>query len=275
MEKIDLDAVLRQRLPRQYSHIPRWLIHGAERFICQDKLNALLSHAGDRRDEEFCRSVIEHLDVSYTLCHPERLPEPGPDARVIFTCNHPLGALDGLIIIDMLARRYGHGIRFIVNDLLNAVEPLRGVWLPVNKHGAQSRRAAADIEAAMQADAPIIIFPAGLCSRASWTGRVADLDWNKMFILKAVQHHRDIVPLHFDGRNSAAFYISAKLRQLLGIKVNIEMLHLPREIFKTRGKNFTITVGERIPWQTLAAGREAATTAARLRQLTYRLPTLP
>lgn len=243
-----------------------------ERLICQDKLNALLENTAGRHDEEFCRSVIEQLDVSYTVRNQELLPAPGTDARVIFSCNHPLGALDGMIIIDMLARRYGKGIRFVVNDLLNAVEPLRGIWLPVNKHGAQSRSSAAAIEEAMEADKPVIVFPAGLCSRASWTGRVADLEWNKMFVLKAIRHHRDIVPLHFDGRNSAAFYIAAKLRALAGIKFNIEMLQLPREIFKTRGRRFGITVGRRIPWQTLAGGHEAAATAAHLRQLTYQLP---
>lgn len=271
MERIDLDTVVRTRLPRHYDRIPRWLIRGMERLICQEKLNALLDYADGLHDEEFCRAVIEHLDVGYSVRHEERLPIPGPDARVIFTCNHPLGALDGMIIIDMLARRYGRGIRFVVNDLLNAVEPLRGVWLPVNKHGAQSRESAAAIERAMDAGQPVIVFPAGLCSRASWTGRVADLEWNKMFVLKAIRHRRDIVPLHFDGRNSAAFYIAAKLRALMGIRLNIEMLQLPREIFKTRGHNFTITVGERIPWQSLAGGRKAAETAASLRRLTYQL----
>lgn len=76
-------------------------------------------------------------------------------------------------------------------------------------------------------------------------------------------------PLHFEGRNSRSFYLSALIRKALGIKANIEMLHLPREVFKSRRRHYTITVGERIPWQSLAGGTEAAATASRLRDLTY------
>lgn len=271
MEKIDIDAVVRQRAPQYYRRIPGWLIRGAERFICQDRLNDILANAGDRRDADFCRSVLEYLDVGYELRGRGNLPAPGPDSRVIFTCNHPLGALDGIIIIDMLSAIYGSGIKFIVNDLLYAVEPLRGVFLPVNKHGAQSRDAARAVDDAMRGDKPVIIFPAGLCSRASWGGTVADLEWNKMFVNMAIRHRRDIIPLHFDGRNSMSFYLSAKLRSTLGIKFNIEMLHLPREIFKSLHKRYTVTAGPRISYTQLAGGTSARATAARLRALTYSL----
>lgn len=245
-----------------------------ERFICQDEMNELLATAGGKRDAAFCRHVLEHLGVTYKVNGADRLPGPGREARVIFTCNHPLGALDGIIIIDMLSQIYGRGIRFVVNDLLDAVEPLRGVFLPINKHGAQSRDAVVAIENALAGDKPVIIFPAGLCSRSSWTGRVADLEWNKMFVAAALRHGRDIVPLHFEGRNSAMFYLSAKIRKLFGIKFNIEMINLPREVFKSRGKEYTVTVGDRIACHTLEGGRAGSATAARLRDLTYQLPRL-
>lgn len=275
MQRIDLDSVIRTRAPRHYSHIPKWLIRMVERFICQDEMNELLATAGGRRDAAFCRHVLEHLGVTYKVEGAERLPLPGPGmSRVIFTCNHPLGALDGIIIIDMLSQIYGQGIHFIVNDLLDAVEPLRGVFLPINKHGSQSRDAVAAIESALAGDKPVIIFPAGLCSRASWTGRVADLEWNKMFVSAALRHRRDIVPLHFEGRNSAMFYLSAKLRKLLGIKFNIEMINLPREVFKSRGREYTVTVGHRIACSTLEGGNASRATASHLRDLTYQLPRL-
>lgn len=271
MERIDLDAVIRSRAPQRYQSIPKWLIRRAEKFICQDDLNHLLEETGDRRDAEFCCSVLEHLDVTYTLRGRENLPAPGPDSRVIFTCNHPLGALDGIIIIDLLSSIYGPGIKFIVNDLLNAVEPLRGVFLPINKHGRQDRSSASAIEEAMEADKPVIVFPAGLCSRSSWGGKVADLEWNKMFVMKAIRHRRDIIPLHFEGHNSTGFYLTANLRRLFGLKFNIEMLHLPREIFKSRHSHYTITAGPRIDHRSLRGGPEAAATAAALRDLTYTL----
>ncbi|MCM1028313.1 MAG: 1-acyl-sn-glycerol-3-phosphate acyltransferase [Pseudoflavonifractor sp.] len=272
MERIDLDKVLRQRLPRQYGRIPKAFIRGAERLICQDDLNALIEGANGQRDAAFCRSVLAQLNVTYRVAHPELLPTPGDDHRVIFTCNHPLGALDGIIIIDMLSSLYGPGVKFIVNDLLCAIEPLSGIFLPVNKHGAQSRASVADIEEAMATDKPVIIFPAGLCSRASLSGKVTDLKWNKMFVSQAIRHRRDIIPLHFEGRNSASFYIASKLRQLTGMKLNLEMLLLPREIFRCRNKQFTLTVGRPIPFSSLHGGPEAADTAAHIRDLTYSIP---
>ena len=40
--KIDIDEVLRNRLPRHYRYIPKFLIKWVERTICQERLNELL-----------------------------------------------------------------------------------------------------------------------------------------------------------------------------------------------------------------------------------------
>ncbi len=115
--------------------------------------------------------------------------------------NHPLGALDGITLIDWVSKIYGPGVKFIVNDLLMAVKPLDNVFLPINKHGKQSRKSSSNIEEVFAGNDPIIIFPAGLVSRKRDEG-IRDLKWQKMFINKAVQYHRDIIPVYFDGKNS-------------------------------------------------------------------------
>lgn len=99
----------------------------------------------------------------------------------------------------------------MVNDLLMAVEPLSEVFLPVNKHGRQSRTSTAQIDSTFASDAPIIIFPAGLVSRKQKDGSIADLRWRKMFINKAVSTGRDIIPIYFNGQNSSFFIILQKL----------------------------------------------------------------
>ena len=40
--KIDVDGVLRQRIPRYYRYIPRFIIKWLERTLCQDRMNELL-----------------------------------------------------------------------------------------------------------------------------------------------------------------------------------------------------------------------------------------
>lgn len=267
--RIDLDAVLRQRIPRYRRWIPDAVVRGLECFIRQDELNQLMSNNYRYKDAEFCRGVLHDLNATYRVVHPELLP-PADDSRVIFVCNHPLGALDGIVIIDLISKTYGPGAKFVVNDLLSVLTPLKETFLPINKHGRQSRRASMDLDEAFKSQVPIIMFPAGLVSRRQKNGEISDLKWNKMFISRAIRDHRDIVPLHFDGHNSNFFYKFAQLRERLGIKLNIEMICLPREVFGCRDKEFTVTVGRRIPWQELASGgRSAADEAQRIRSIIY------
>ena len=40
--KIDVDKVLRERLPRHYRYIPRAVVRWLERVICQERLNVIL-----------------------------------------------------------------------------------------------------------------------------------------------------------------------------------------------------------------------------------------
>lgn len=262
--EIDLDAVLKNKLPAYHRFIPRPLIRLLEKMICQDSLNEMLRVNRGRRDADFCRGVIDHLGISYSVNNSENLPD---NPRAIFVCNHPLGGLDGMILIDMLTQRYGPGLKFIVNDLLMAIEPLSGVFLPVNKHGRQNRQALEAIDNAFKSQAPVMIFPAGLVSRKSGNGTIADLEWKKMFVNKAIASRRDIIPMHFSGHNSKFFYNFAKIRTRLRIGFNIEMIRLPAEVFRCRGRHFSVTVGQTIPWNTLRGGAEAENQALEIRRI--------
>lgn len=262
---INVGEVIRERLGTRANRIPAWLVRAIERLICQDRLNEMLRVAYPRRGAEFCDAVLNHLGIRLDISGMENLPE---DGRVVIASNHPLGGLDGMALISLFTRIYGPGVKFVVNDLLNAVEPLSDVFLPVNKHGSQSRRSIEAIDLAMRGDAPVIVFPAGLCSRRR-NGRVEDLRWNKMFVTKAREYRRDIVPVYFIGQNSTRFYRAASIRERLGIRLNVEMALLPGEIFKAEGATFTIVCGHPVPWQSLAADAQAQ--AAELRGLVYRL----
>ena len=87
------------------------------------------------------------------------------------------------------------------------------------------------VEAGFASDNHIIMFPAGLCSRRQG-GEIKDLEWKKTFVTKSIETHRDVVPLHFEGRNSDFFYNLANICKALGIKFNIAMLYLADEMLK-------------------------------------------
>jgi putative hemolysin len=267
--EINVGEVLRQRIPRYWRFIPRRLVHWLERTVCQDELNRLLRDNFPRRDADFCRGVLDDLGVTVNFHNLDNLP-PKEQTRVLFVSNHPLGGLDGMALIDFVRTYYGVAPRFVVNDLLNAVEPLSDTFIPVNKHGAQSREAIRRLDNAFASDAPLLMFPAGLVSRRGKKGVVADLEWQKMFVAKARQYGRDIIPLHFYGENSSFFYKFAKFRRRIGLKFNIEMIYLPREVFRSKGKTFDVVVGKPIPHASLD-DMPSARKAQQIRQMVYEL----
>lgn len=268
--RIDVDKVLRERLPKHYRFIPRFAVRWLERTICQDQLNAILLKMAGKNSVDAATAALNEMDITVRATGLEQLPE----GRYMFVSNHPLGGLDGLALISLLGNRYDKNIKFLVNDLLMAVEPLRGVFLPVNKYGSQSRAAATQIEEALNSDAQFITFPAGLCSRMQPDGTIADLPWQKAAVAHAVNYQRDIVPIYFDAHNSRFFYRFAKWRKKLGIKFNIELIFLPKEMIKQCGATLRVFIGEPIPWDSLDA-RAPKREAARLRDLVINMAPMP
>lgn len=269
--EIDIKAVIRERLGGVSRFVPSYFIGKLEKLICQERLNRLLARNFPQEGAEFCRSVLNDLDVKLEIVNADRLPSPD-NRRVIIVSNHPLGGLDGMALIDFFTRRYGGDVKFIVNDLLMAVKPLAPVFLPINKHGRQSRESLTAIDQVMKSDNPVLIFPAGLVSRQlEAEGEIADLQWKKMFINKAIAFQRDIVPLYFDGENSQRFYATARQRERLGLKFNFEMALLPSELFKAEGKTFRLNCGKPILWQSLRGGMEADSEASVIRRKVYEL----
>lgn len=266
--RIDLNRVVADKLGKKARFVPRCLVRRLERTICQDELNALLENNFPKRGADFCRGVFHDLDVKIDVAGEQVLPDPA-DRRVIIASNHPLGGLDGMALIDFFQKRYGGKIFFLVNDLLMAIEPLSDVFLPINKHGAQSRASMENVDKVLAGNDPVLIFPAGLCSRRGKNGSICDLEWRKTFVTKAIQCHRNIIPVYFEGRNSNYFYNFALWRKRSGLKFNIEMLRLPREVFLSRGKTFTIHCLPAIPWQELGSVRDAKSTAQHIKDLVY------
>lgn len=268
--EINLHTILRERLPRRIGKLlPGFLITGLEKVIHQDELNVMLRMAYPARGSAFSRRILEYLDISVEVIGLDNLPSE----RLMFASNHPLGGLDGIALIAVLGERYGdNGVRFLVNDMLMNVEPLQDVFLPINKYGSQGREAAKAINEAMASSMQILQFPAGLVSRLQPDGSIADLEWQKAFVAKAIQYERDIVPVRFEGTNTSLFYGTAKIRKKLGLKVNIEQALLPGEVCKSRGAKFRIIFGEPISWKALKdSGKSPKELAAEIREIVYTL----
>ena len=250
--------------------IPGFVYSFLKRLIHQDGINEFIEKYGDRKGLDFADGMMEYLRVTYDVRGEENLPPP--EGRYIFASNHPLGGPDGVILISFLGKRYPD-LKFPVNDLLLNLKNLNNIFLPVNKHGAMAREAAAAIEEAYASSCQMIMFPAGLCSRKI-KGKICDLTWQKSFVTKAVQYQRDIVPIFFSGKNSDFFYNLANFRKRIHLKANLEMLWLPDETFKKIGQHFTLYIGKPIPWQSLDKSRKPLEWAAEIKRQVYELPNL-
>ncbi|HDZ40958.1 MAG TPA: glycerol acyltransferase [Bacteroidetes bacterium] len=243
--RIDVKEIFRDKNPGLARVLPNFIIRYLKRVIHEDELNDFLSKYGDFKNIDLVKAGLGYLGINYQVHNEHNIPGPG---RYVFVSNHPLGGLDGLVFMTEISKHFDD-IKFPVNDILLNISNMSGIFLPINKHGSQARESAIKIEEAYASDAQILYFPAGLCSRKKH-GKIKDLDWQKNFLVKAIKHKRDIVPVYFSGKNSNWFYKLSNFRKALGIKANIEMLYLPDEMFKQKNKDLHIVFGEAISWVT-------------------------
>ena len=265
---IDIDKVLREKAPQKAKYIPKFVVSYLKRIVHQDELNGFLRGAQDKVGVDFLKASLDFLDARLVVRGEENLPVDG--RLCTFVSNHPLGGQDGLALGYVLGTRYDGKIKYLVNDLLMNLHGLAPLCIPINKTGRQAKDFPRVVEAGFASDNQLLMFPAGLCSRRRH-GVIRDLEWKKAFIVKSVQHQRDVVPIHFDGRNSNFFYNLANVCKALGIKFNIAMLYLADEMLKNRHKTFTITIGKPIPWQTFDKSKTPQQWAQYVKDIVYNL----
>lgn len=264
MAEIDIARVLAEKAPSLVRHLPGFALRWLRRTIHEEDINYILRTFWELPPREFIHACFRTWGVTYSSEGLERLD---PAGRYLFVSNHPFGGMDGMMLADELIGRFGDA-RVVVNDLLMHLEPLRPLWIPVNKHGAQSAAYARRYEEEFMGERPILTFPAGLCSRRIG-GQVCDLPWKPNFLKKAYASQRQVVPVFVEGELSNFFYRVASLRKALGIKFNIEMLWLPDEMFSQGGKHFRIRFGEPLRMTELQAAGSLREQVEFVRKKTY------
>ncbi len=265
---IDVDKILREKAPGKAKYIPRFVVAYLKRIVHQDELNVFLRESRDKVGVDFLKASLDFLDARLDVHGEENLP--GDGRLCTFVSNHPLGGQDGLALGYVLGRHYDGRVKYLVNDLLMNLHGLAPLCIPINKTGRQAKDFPRMVEAGFRSDNQIIMFPAGLCSRRQG-GVIRDLEWKKTFVVKSVETRRDVVPIHFEGRNSDFFYRLANVCKALGLKFNIAMLYLADEMLKNRHKTFRVTIGKPIPWQTFDRSRTPAQWAQYVKDIVYSL----
>lgn len=263
---IDIRRLIGSKNPRLLKWLPGFIIRYLERILHQDEINDFLEKHPHEKNQEFCNAVVRLFRVKIELTGLENIPKTG---GATLAMNHPLGGLDALALVSAI-QDHRQDIRFIVNDLLLQLEPLRDLFVGVNKHGKNSERIYQKIDELFSSDKLVCIFPAGLVSRKI-NGKVCDLEWKKTFVSLSIKSGNPIIPIYIEGRLSNFFYRLSRIRTFLRIKANIEMLYLSDEMFRQRGRTIRFVVGKPILASELDESKSHREWADEIRERLYAL----
>jgi putative hemolysin len=265
-QPINIREVVADKNKKVAERLPGFVYNWLERILHLDELNNFLKVSGHIKGLGFADEIISYLNIKFNIEGIENLPKEG---RYIFVSNHPLGGLDGVLLLKLLNENAGT-TRVLINDFIMAITPLEKWFVPVNKVGGQGRSAIKKIEELYNSKDNALIFPAGLCSRKI-DGGIIDLTWQKHFIQKSVQHKLDVVPIYFKGRNSNRFYNIARLRKFFKISFNIEMMYLVDELYKHKNKTFSVHFGKPITHTTFDKKKKPIEWAQYVKDEVYKL----
>ena len=267
---IDIDNILESKMGARKKYVPRLLVAWLKHIVHQDEVNEFLWASRGKTGVEWLEECVSYLDMTLDIKGEENLPGKDDGRLYTFVSNHPLGGQDGVALGAIIGRHYDGRFRYLVNDLLMNLPGLAPLCIPINKTGNQSRSFPAMVEQGFRSDNHILMFPAGICSRRHG-GVIRDIAWKKTFVSKSVEYRRDVVPIHFGGRNSDFFYRLANFSDKYVKKVNIAMLFLADEMYKNVHKTFSVTIGKPIPWQTFDKSRTPAQWAQYVQDIVYGL----
>ena len=266
---IDINHIVQIKAGSRAKYVPQFLINMLRNLVHEDEVNAFMAETEGVEDVAWLKRCVEFLKMDVKIVGLENLPE-NDGRKYTIVSYHPLGGADGVILGSIIGEHFNGNIRYLLNDLLTNLPPLKTLGIPINKTGAQSRNLPQMVDAGFRSDYQLMLFPAGLCSRKR-KGVIEDLPWKKTFISKSVETKRDIVPIHFSGRNSNRFYRIANICAALHSKFNFAMLFLVDEMFRNRGKTVEVRIGRPIPWQSFDKSRSANDWAQYVRDIVYKL----
>jgi len=261
---IDVELALQEKIPDIYKKIPGVLIRLMEKVIRQDDMNRMIHESSHLNGIPLVDWVLDQFGVNIVVKGKKLIPKKG---RYIYPANHPIGGLDGLAIVSVVAKIHPL-IKFVANDLLRVIKGFDSISLYIARFGQINRRNAILINKTLASEAQLLVQPAGTVSKRNPV-KIRDLAWNKFFIHKAIQYKRDVIPIHVQARNSRLFYNIASFRKIFRIKSNMEMFLLPREMFNKSGKTITITFGIPIAYKTFDDSRTHLEWAQKVREYVY------
>ncbi len=217
-------------------------------------LNKIYDRTKHNKDLEFLNAIIDEFQIKFEIPEEDfkRLPKDGP---YITISNHPLGGIDGILLLKLMLEREPN-FKIIANFLLHRIEPLKPFIMPVNPFenlkGAKSSVIGIKETLRHLSDGkPLGMFPAGEVSTYKDGKLMVDKPWEEGAIKVIRKAQVPVVPIYFHAKNSRLFYMLSKINDTLRTaKLPSELLTQKDRVIKVRiGK--PISVAEQNEHQTI------------------------
>lgn len=230
-------------VPRLKGH--EKLVNRLLHWLSVDKVNAVHSKYFDTPGPEFTHSLIKEFDITERIDGLEVL-ENLPEGAFITVSNHPFGALDGIMLIDIVTR-YRTDYKVMVNMILGRITAMNPNFIKVDALASDdpAKKAVSMIGIKqciehVRAGHPLGFFPAGAVSKVNWCGRLVDRKWQDSVIRLIQKLKVPVIPIYFHGSNSWFF-------NFLGVVCwQLRTLRLPSEVWRKTHKTLHVSVGDPI-----------------------------
>lgn len=215
----------------------------AQSLLGINKINSLYAEASDKEGVEFAQSILDQLGImaETDARRLDFIPKKGP---FVLVSNHPHGALDGLLLMVLVAR-IRPDVKFLGNFLLTKIDTLNEFFLPVDPFDAKNGRNISGVRRAVEhlkGGAPLVIFPAGEVSTyQKGFGKIEDKPWSKSVIKLILQSGAPVVPAYIEGHNSLIFHLLGKIHPML------RTVRLPLELTNKKGQSVSVAFGSAVP----------------------------
>jgi len=217
---------------------------------------------------EFLDAILKHYEIDFEIPEEDfkRLPKEG---AFITISNHPLGGIDGILLLKLLLERRPD-YKIIANFLLQRIEPLRPYILPVNpfENHKDVKSSVLGFKRAMEhlgAGHPLGIFPAGEVSTYKDGKLIVDKPWEEAAVKLIRKSGVPVVPIYFHARNSRLFYRLSRMNELW------RTAKLPSELATQHSRNIKVRIGQPISTQVQQEQETLEDFTDLLRRKTYML----
>jgi putative hemolysin len=245
--------------------LARWIF----RLLKLDWVNETYSKSSHLHGSAFAEALIEQLKIRFEISGEdlEKFPAEG---GFITVSNHPYGGLDGIFLLKTLPQ-IRPDYKIIVNFLLTKLIPFREYFVGVNpfetyKDAKSSFGGLKDAFLHLSGGHPLGIFPAGEVSTYQFNkGCITDKEWQYSILKFIKKVHVPVVPVYFNGHNSALFHFLGMIHPVL------RTVKLASEIKNKQGRTIKIRVGQAIPVKEQDEFRDVGEYGKFLRMQTYNL----